>query len=71
MKRYHTRNVENLYGIFAESPRLVKLIFLIVFIFSSLPGTLIYSIEFYIQIASTTLPFNLIFFILVQFFVVV
>lgn len=71
MKRYHTRNIENLYGIFAESPRLIKLLFLIIFIFGSIPGTLIYSVEFYVQLASTTLPFNLVFFLLVQFFVVV
>jgi NADH:ubiquinone oxidoreductase subunit 4 (subunit M) len=70
-KRYHTRNVEHLYGILAESPRIIKFIFLVVFIFASVPGTMVYSIEFYIQIQGATSPFNAVLFIFVQCFLVV
>lgn len=71
MKRYHTRNLEHLYGVFAESPRLVKLIFFIVFILGSIPGTGAYSVEFLVQIFSSTLMFNTVFFMILQFFVVI
>ena len=69
-KRYHTRNIEYLYGILAESPRITKVIFLIIFIYSSIPGTLIFSIEYYAQLFSSTNIFNIILFIVIQLFLV-
>jgi hydrogenase-4 component B len=71
MKRYHSRNLEQLYGIFAESPRIVKFIFFIVFILGSFPGTSIFSVEFLIQISFTTIPFNILLFIFLNFFTVI
>jgi len=62
-RRYHTRNIERLYGIFAKSPQITKLIFLIVFIIGSLPGTSIFSIELLISVYINAHPFGLFLFI--------
>ncbi len=70
-KRYHSRNLEHLYGIFSGSPIIVKVIYLSVFVFSSLPGTSIFSVELYVQIAGSTSLFNFIVFIFFQFALVV
>ena len=70
-KRYHSRNIEHLYGILANSPRLVKFIFLSVFILGSFPGTTIFSIELLVQIFSSASMFGVIVFIFFQCVIVV
>ena len=70
-KRYHSRNVEHLYGIMADSPRLVKFIFLTIFIFGSLPGTTIFTIEYYINVLGSATQFNAVMFIVFQCLIVV
>lgn len=49
-RRYYSRNLEHLYGIMSGSPLLVKLIFVIIFIFGSIPGTNVFMIELCMQI---------------------
>lgn len=70
-RRYHTRNIEHLYGIMAMSPIVVKIIFIVIFVLGSLPGTTLYSMEFIIQIHSSGNPFGFLIFILLQLIVAV
>ena len=44
-RRYYSRNLEHLYGIVSGSPLIVKCIFVVVFIFGSIPGTNVFMIE--------------------------
>lgn len=67
----HTRNIEKLYGVVGSAPVLTQLLFLMVFIFCSIPGTLVFSIEFYIQILATTAAYNFVVFAVVQLFIVI
>lgn len=69
-KRYHTRNIEHLYGILASSPNLIKLLFIIVFIFGALPGTMAFSLEVLVQVLISSQPFGILLIILVQFILV-
>ncbi len=70
-KRYHSRNLEHLYGIFYGSPLLVKFVYLTVFIFGSIPGSAVFTVEFFVQIAGSTSMFNVILFIFLQLCLVV
>jgi NADH:ubiquinone oxidoreductase subunit 4 (subunit M) len=70
-RRYHSRNLEQLYGILSDTDFIVKIIYLIVFIWGSIPGTLIFTLEFLIQINSTASVYNLIFIFLLQSLLVI
>ena len=70
-RRYHTRNLEHLYGILSESPRIVKFIFFITFIYTSIPGTGVFSVEFLIQVLGSGLPLNFVLFFGAQFILAV
>lgn len=61
-KRYHTRNIEHLYGIFALSPNIIKILFIIIFVFGAIPGTAMFAVEFMMQIYITGHPFGFILF---------
>nr|ADN85878.1 hypothetical protein [Nyctotherus ovalis] len=51
---------------FACAPTLIKLLFILIFIGAAVPGTLLFSIEFLVQLAANATPFNFILFILMQ-----
>ncbi len=70
-RRLHTRNIEKLYGAVGSAPVISQVVFVTVFIFASVPGTLVFSLEFYVQILSTTSAFNYALFAFMQLFVVV
>jgi NADH-quinone oxidoreductase subunit M len=70
-RRYHTRNIERLYGIFARSPQVTKFIFFLTFIAGAIPGTSVFSLELLLQIQATLNPFGFILFVCSQFLVAV
>ncbi len=66
-RRYGTRNICDLYGIGSESPLLSKLILYCVFIFGTIPGTLIFSVECYIGLFSSYSLLSVLLFFAMQF----
>ena len=49
-RRYASRNIEHLYGIVSGSPLIVKCVFIVVFIFGSIPGTNVFMVEMCMQL---------------------
>jgi hypothetical protein len=57
-----------LYGVFAGSPLIIKITFNILFIWTSIPGTLVFLSEFFLQIYAQSTGFGLLIFVVSQFY---
>lgn len=67
-QRYHTRDVLSLYGILSESPLATKIIFYIVVLYPSVPGCLVFNMEFLAILNFFELPFIAVVFCIIYVF---